>query len=890
MGSFVFGLVASDTTGQTTMSVTFVVSSDPGPGLDGSYLRQLSLAKGYSAPNTILLPHSTGLSLSFDSGTFTNTNENTAYYALSANNTPLPSWLHFDPSTLSFSGTAPLATSLTELPQGYVIEMTASDVIGFAGAKATFQIVVESHLFLFGSSSHIINATAGSSVNYLGLQSDLFLNGLPVNTSSIEQINADPPSWLSLNTKTLVLSGIPPKDAPSQNFTVNATDVYGDAATTLVSLQTGTNSTETNDANDNGLLALPTTVYTGNGSNFVYDLHKSLRDGSATISVDLGQTWTWLHYDSGSMKLEGSVPHDLKQTSYTVEVKATSGTKTQSQELTIAVTGAVPTSASSAVMGSATGLASGSTDAKSSSGVAIEHDRRWIALAVVLPVLVLISLLAIILCCLCRRRRKRAKWYCESTTSSKNSIVDEGPNPGEKAKGESDTAEMSGALNAGSKRASSRYSKPPTIDIAGLWRYASSNRNSRFRSSKASTDDGNRASKVDSWHRYTMDLNARTASRAMYESEAIVEEQDSLTAKQLPQTPKAAAHLPNSSADMQASPNDCTSLSHRKSSNLSFSSAAFFSSHINGFGHGRAFKSQDSGQAMFGPRGMGRRDGSGPPGYGTVQDSWRSLQVLASAVASSNEGRLFSPYSLGPPSRAIPSTNRDRSTIRVVNQPSFSSGRSTLQTLKSSKAVSQSRQSERDPLQEFHRQRLLMKNSERALFSAERSSRKSSRDPTLPCTPPASDKTRDSNRQSSILIPDMPFTHTPSPSPKARKGAEADPHEHSYSALSSLTSRSGPSQLTQSLQGSSIMEEDRFVDSPGIRLPLTGRHTRKSSLLTDDGDSRWESAASDAASMVSNLSPFCDGPYSTIESVGLSRRLKARLQNLLFSEHIVEYC
>ena len=416
-GSVVVDLLATDGSGSTTMPVTLVVSTDTGPGVGVSVASQLSTHNGFSSPDSLLLPHSTSLTLLFSSDTFTNTNGNTLYYALCANMTPLPSWLNFNPNDLSFVGTAPSATSFPELPTTYVIEMAASDIAGFAGAIATFSIVVESHLFTFSRSSQMINVTAASPVNFTGLQTSLSLNNNPVNPSVIASVSAAAPSWLSLDPKTLILTGIPPENTKSQNFTVNVTDIYGDTASTVVSILL---------ASKNSMLELlgpVATLSANNGSYFVYDLNRTLTNTSANIDVQLGDAWTWLTFDSGTLELRGQVPGNLAPQQYTVNVTASLGSQKQSQPLTIQIQSSQP-STSTAVNGAdPTSLHSAgnnpSTAMDSSSGKF--HDSRWIALPVVLPIVALIAALIVLYCW--RRRNRTAKYdFNSSANSSKHDL------------------------------------------------------------------------------------------------------------------------------------------------------------------------------------------------------------------------------------------------------------------------------------------------------------------------------------------------------------------------------------------------------------------------------------------------------------------------------------
>ncbi|KAM0797426.1 hypothetical protein BDR22DRAFT_810466, partial [Usnea florida] len=382
-GSFTVGLVATDETGSSSTSVTFVVSTDPGPGLGTSLAEQLPAFGPVPSPDSLSLLPSSALSLSFSPNTFTNTNAKTVYYAICANNTPLPSWINFNPSSLTFSGTTPPSTSPWEYPQTFQIQLIASDVIGFAEAVASFQLVIESHVLSFENALHIINITNGLPVTFSNLQHDLTLDGKPANSSDIRQVVASVPHWMSFNSSTLTLSGTPPADTISQNFTVTANDIYGDTASTVVLIH-NTDSLTSSFKEPFG--AVNATI----GTDFRYDLNSKLVVNSTTkIAVDLGTASAWLSFNSNSLELQGYVPTNSKPQPMQVTVIASQGTQKQSQNLTIDIQSGRPSGTQT------------TSDAKSS---VTKPRKRWIAAAVIVPMSLTLGFL-LLLCFSLKRRR-----------------------------------------------------------------------------------------------------------------------------------------------------------------------------------------------------------------------------------------------------------------------------------------------------------------------------------------------------------------------------------------------------------------------------------------------------------------------------------------------------
>lgn len=200
-----FKLIATDNIGSTSMDVKLIVCNRPGPSLGVLVSDQLPAFGAFSHPNSFLISHSSRLYLSFSKSTFANTDGNTVHYASSADNTPLPPWIKFDPNNISFSGTTPNSISPGGFSENYDIRLTASDEVGYSGAITSFRIVLETHLFSFGKSLHIINATEGSLFNFSDLLIDLTLDGKPANRADLAHVVADTPESMSLDASTLVL-------------------------------------------------------------------------------------------------------------------------------------------------------------------------------------------------------------------------------------------------------------------------------------------------------------------------------------------------------------------------------------------------------------------------------------------------------------------------------------------------------------------------------------------------------------------------------------------------------------------------------------------------------------------------------------------------------------
>ncbi|MCJ1283879.1 hypothetical protein MMC26_003210 [Xylographa opegraphella] len=406
VGSVNFSLEATDTGGSSTMPVTFIVTSNPGPELGIPIAQQLSAFGTFSEPNSLLLYPSSPVMLSFTTETFTNTNDNTVYYAICANNTPLPSWLSFDASHLQLTGTIPSFTSPTELPQTFGIHLTASDVIGFSGAIASLQLVITNHELTFGVAGLTIDTSPGKSVNFSGIKSSLRLDGNPVQSYELDEIVANSPVWLSFDPQSLVFSGMPPDDVSSQNFSVSAVDIYGDIANTTISISVAGSS----DFFKGTIGTVQATI----GSAFSYKFNEGLFAApDLKFSVVLGNTSQWLSFNENTLVLSGQIPRNLQGQDDQLVLIASNGFQTQTQNFTISLVSS-PRSASGSA---ATVTTSGATAVSSSptqTGLNIISSKTisksTIAAAVVVPIIVLFGAL-LLLCWISKRRRKNGQGY-----------------------------------------------------------------------------------------------------------------------------------------------------------------------------------------------------------------------------------------------------------------------------------------------------------------------------------------------------------------------------------------------------------------------------------------------------------------------------------------------
>ena len=136
------------------------------------------------------------------------------YAALQSDGSPLPDWVHFNPSSITLNGVTPSTTYLTT-PRSLSLALQE----GYSGASLPFDLFVAEHeVSLATSSLPTINVTATTdfsvslnSADYSGV----LLDGQPIQPTDIVVVEVDTSfygEWLNYDTDSRTLSGEPPDD------------------------------------------------------------------------------------------------------------------------------------------------------------------------------------------------------------------------------------------------------------------------------------------------------------------------------------------------------------------------------------------------------------------------------------------------------------------------------------------------------------------------------------------------------------------------------------------------------------------------------------------------------------------------------------------------------
>ena len=215
-----------------SMDLRLLVSAVDGPTAKEDVSTALSAAGDVSRHNTVTVKPSKPFNISFPSDTFDSYGVAMSYFALLENRTPLPAWISFDSSSMSFAGTTPSTT----YPQTIQIVLIASEAPGFSASSVSFTMVVSEHTLAFKPSVQTVSVAKGQDVHVNNLKKNLFLDGSSIGDKDIQSVTTELPSWLSLDNNTITISGTTTAELKSQDFVITAKDQFGDIAEHIVHL------------------------------------------------------------------------------------------------------------------------------------------------------------------------------------------------------------------------------------------------------------------------------------------------------------------------------------------------------------------------------------------------------------------------------------------------------------------------------------------------------------------------------------------------------------------------------------------------------------------------------------------------------------------------------
>ncbi|KAI5809578.1 hypothetical protein DFH27DRAFT_521251 [Peziza echinospora] len=380
-------LVARDNTGELVHRINLAISTDSSPRLERSVGEQLAGFGRLSPEGGLLLSQGQRFDFSFSPETFSDRERIKGYSAVSLNNTPLPAWLSFDPSTLSFSGTALSLDTQPSPPQTFGVKLLAEDILGFEGASAQFFLVV-THKLNTARRDFKFSAASGVDFAYAIPLENILLDDVPIPKSLIRNITAYAPDWIKLDYERLILAGRPLRPSQGQIVTILVEDIFANQVSISITIDVVSNTALfTKDFENLNLTK---------GEHFEYKFNSTFFNQPVDLSASFLPDIEWISFDQLTRVLKGQVPIDTENLAVKVNITAKNAIgQSQSQSFTILVE-----DETSSFRGTNITNLEFIEDQKVRSS---RKRLRTILLATLIPMSIL-ALAFIVLCCLTRRR------------------------------------------------------------------------------------------------------------------------------------------------------------------------------------------------------------------------------------------------------------------------------------------------------------------------------------------------------------------------------------------------------------------------------------------------------------------------------------------------------
>ena len=324
-------VTASDTESAASSSFILCVTPYPAPTVQKSISQQFYagnqalssvffLSPGSALATdqpTLRVPARWSFSIGLDGETVVS--ENDLYYgAQQSDGTPLPSWIEFDPSTVTFDGVAP-SDDVISTPLTLEIEVYGADQEGYSAASVRFNLVVASHELSAYSTLPTVNVTAGTPFNVTMSSpadfSGVLVDGQALQPANMSMLSVDVSSyknWLKYDPGSKTLSGAPPSNYTAADgkptLPVTLTSNFNQTLYTSVALDIVASYFSKSDLG---------TIRADPGQTVEFDLDKYFANASAqhsdanlSASCNPSSASTFLNFNPVMAQLTGQIPAD----------------------------------------------------------------------------------------------------------------------------------------------------------------------------------------------------------------------------------------------------------------------------------------------------------------------------------------------------------------------------------------------------------------------------------------------------------------------------------------------------------------------------------------------------------------------------------------------------
>lgn len=266
---------------------------------------------------TLRVPARWSFSIGLDGDTFAAQND--LYYgALQSDGTPLPSWITFDPDTVTFDGVAP-NDEVIPTPLTLEIDLIGADQEGYSAQLLPFNLVVASHELSAYSTMPTVNVTAGTPFNVTMSSpadfSGVLVDGQPLQPANVSVLSVDVSSyrnWLKYDPGNKTLSGTPPANFTDADgkpmLPVTLTTNFNQTLYTSVALDIVGSYFSKSDLGT--IRADPGQTVLFNLADFFASPSPHHSDANLSASCDPSEACTFLNFNTVTAQLTGQIPED----------------------------------------------------------------------------------------------------------------------------------------------------------------------------------------------------------------------------------------------------------------------------------------------------------------------------------------------------------------------------------------------------------------------------------------------------------------------------------------------------------------------------------------------------------------------------------------------------
>lgn len=231
-----FTVTATDSSGSVNAQGEILVKAasavEPEVASDKVLTNALASAGSLSNGTSVVVRPGDEFKIQFPGDIFVQTTSPVSYIGLSGDHSPLPDWIRFDASTLTFSGQGPIVNSKIAPAQAFPMSLILSQDAGFANSEVLFAIEVGAHQFTTNVTVDTVQLTSNNTAVEPGefkIPLDMMeLDGQTLQRNQVAKITANLTDYMQLDQETMTLLIAPTPSDKSAIVTFTVYDPFDD--------------------------------------------------------------------------------------------------------------------------------------------------------------------------------------------------------------------------------------------------------------------------------------------------------------------------------------------------------------------------------------------------------------------------------------------------------------------------------------------------------------------------------------------------------------------------------------------------------------------------------------------------------------------------------------